>query len=140
MFIRPTLKTDFEIFKPSREDRLEAYAAGHKPAFPDASECVTLWGNGVPLAIGGNVENQCWFVTSYHVHSLSLSDKKLFRKLILEYRDKVLEVYPMIWNFVWIGNKSHIRFLKTIGAEFHDEFTLDGQFQLFTIRRPNENM
>ncbi|MRT52228.1 DUF2833 domain-containing protein, partial [Xylella fastidiosa subsp. multiplex] len=33
------------------------------------------------------------------------------------------------------GNKSHIRFLKTIGAVFHNEFTADGQFQLFTISR-----
>lgn len=135
MFIRPTLESDFEIFKPSREDRLEAYAGGHKPTFPDASECVTLWGTGRPLAIGGNCGDQVWFVTSYHVAHLSREYKKLFRKAIMEYRDMVLEVYPVIWNYVWVGNKSHIRFLKTIGAEFHDEFTLDGQFQLFTIKR-----
>ncbi|MRU27461.1 phage protein Gp13 family protein, partial [Xylella fastidiosa] len=30
---------------------------------------------------------------------------------------------------------AHIRFLKTIGAVFHNEFTADGQFQLFTISR-----
>lgn len=135
MHIRPTFKTDIEIFKPSQDDRLEAYAAGHQPVFPDASECVTLWGNGVPLAIGGNVGSQCWFVTSYHVNQLSLEDKKLFRKLVMEYRDKMLKEYEVLWNYVWINNKSHIRFLKTIGAEFHNEFTLDGQFQLFTIRR-----
>lgn len=135
MFIRPTFKTDIDIFKPSREDRLEAYAAGHDASFPDASECVTLWGNGVPLAIGGNCGDQVWFVTSYHVAGLSTTDKRKFRKLIIEYRDKMLEQYETLWNYVWVGNKSHIRFLKTIGAEFHNEFTLDGQFQLFTIKR-----
>lgn len=135
MHIRPTLKTDIEIFKPSREDRLEAYAAGHDASFPDASECVTLWGNGVPLAIGGNCGDQVWFVTSYHVAGLSTKDKLIFRKLIIEYRDKMLEQYETLWNYVWVGNKSHIRFLKTIGAEFHNDFALDGQFQLFTIKR-----
>lgn len=135
MYIRPTLTTDIEIFKPSREDRLEAYAAGHDASFPDVSECVTLWGNGVPLAIGGNCGDQVWFVTSYHVAGLSIKDKRMFRKLIIEYRDKMLEQYEALWNYVWVGNKSHIRFLKTIGAEFHNDFALDGQFQLFTIKR-----
>lgn len=135
MHIRNTFKTDIEIFKPSREDRLEAYAAGHDASFPDASECVTLWGNGVPLAIGGNCGDQVWFVTSWHVQHLSPKDKRKFRKLIIEYRDKMLSTYDTLWNYVWIGNKTHIRFLKTIGAVFHEEYTLDGQFQLFTIRR-----
>lgn len=135
MYIRPTLATDIEIFKPSREDRLEAYAAGHDASFPDASECVTLWGDGRPLAIGGNCGDQVWFVTSYHVAGLSNEDKRMFRKLIIEYRDKMLEQYETLWNYVWVGNKSHIRFLKTIGAEFHNDFALDGQFQLFTIKR-----
>lgn len=136
LIIRPTKESDFERFTPSPEDIAEAHAYGIEPSFPPASECVTLLGNGVPLAIGGNVGSQCWFVTSYRVNHLSISDKKLFRKRTLEYRNKMLEAYPTLWNYVWIGNKSHVRFLKTIGAKFHDEFTHDGQFQLFTIRRP----
>lgn len=135
MYIRPSLQGDIEIFKASREDRLEAYAAGHDCSFPDVSECVTLWGNGVPLAIGGNCGDQVWFVTSYHVAHLSTKDKLKFRKLIVEYRDKMLEQYSVLWNYVWVGNKSHIRFLKTIGAKFHNEFTLNGNFQLFTITK-----
>ncbi|WEU68281.1 hypothetical protein TARRARE_35 [Escherichia phage vB_Ec_Tarrare] len=135
MYIRPTTEGDIKIFKPSREDRLEAFAAGHDATFPDASECVTLWGNGMPLAIGGNCENQVWFVTSYHVAHLTPREKMEFRKVIIEYRDKMLEQYETLWNYVWVGNKSHIRFLKTIGAEFHEVYGNDGQFQLFTIKK-----
>lgn len=135
MYIRHTTNTDIEIFKPSREDRLEAFAAGHDAKFPDASECVTLWGNGMPLAIGGNCGDQVWFVTSYHVQHLSSKDKLRFRKCIMEYRDKMLDEYSVIWNYVWINNKSHIRFLKSIGAEFHEVYGNDGQFQLFTIKK-----
>lgn len=135
MYIRPTLKGDFAIFMPSKEDRAEAYAAGHDATFPDASECVTMWGRGVPLAIGGNCGDQVWFVTSWIVtNRLTRVEKMEFRKLILEYRDTMLKQYPILWNYVWLGNKSHIRFLKSIGAVFHNEFTGDcKQFQLFTI-------
>lgn len=134
MIIRPTTERDFKLFVPSPEDIAEAHAYGIEPSFPPASECVTLLGNCVPLAIGGNIGSQCWFVTSAEVWQLSLKSRKEFRKLILEYRDTMLKQYPVIWNYVWLGNKSHIRFLKSIGAVFHNEFTGDSnQFQLFTI-------
>lgn len=135
MFIRQTKSTDFEVFTPAYHDILEAKAAGITPSFPDASECVTLDHGGFPLAIGGNVGSQCWFVTSDQVWRLNRPNKMRFRELIIEYRDKMLEQYDTLWNYVWIGNKSHIRFLKTIGAVFHDEYELDGQFQLFTITK-----
>lgn len=135
MFIRDTVSTDFEVFTPAYHDILEAKAAGITPSFPDASECVTLDLSGFPLAIGGNVEGQCWFVTSDQVWRLNKDNKRKFRKLILEYRDKMLSEYPVLWNYVWAGNTSHIRFLKTIGAVFHEEYTCDGQFQLFTITK-----
>ena len=135
MYIRKTNSNDFELFTPSHHDTLEAKAAGHEPAFPDASECVTLDHGGFPIAIGGNCGDQVWFVTSDHAWRLSRQRKVEFFKCIVEYRDKMLASYPVLWNYVWIGNKSHIRFLKAIGAVFEDTFTADGQFQLFTIRR-----
>lgn len=135
MIIRPTKSTDFEVFTPAHHDILEAKAAGIEPSFPDASECVTLSLYGFPLAIGGNCGGQCWFVTSDQVWRLSGKAKREFRKLIMEYRDKLLEKYDTLWNYVWVGNTSHIRFLKTIGAVFHEEYTRDGQFQLFTITK-----
>lgn len=135
MFIRNTVTDDFDKFTPAHHDILEAQAMGITPSFPPASECVTLDLGGFPLAIGGNCGDQCWFVTSDQVWRLSRSNKLKFRRLIIEYRDKMLERYDTLWNYVWIGNAPHIRFLKSIGAVFHEEYTRDGQFQLFTITK-----
>lgn len=135
MIIRQTVSDDFDKFTPAYHDILEAQAMGITPSFPPASECVTLDHGGFPLAIGGNCGDQCWFVTSDQVWRLNRKHKLDFRKLIIEYRDTMLERYDTLWNYVWIGNGPHIRFLKTIGAVFHDEFTCDGQFQLFTITK-----
>lgn len=135
MFIRNTVSDDFDKFTPAYHDILEAQAMGITPSFPPASECVTLDLGGFPLAIGGNCGDQCWFVTSDQVWRLNRKNKLKFRKLIIEYRDQMLERYDTLWNYVWIDNGPHIRFLKTIGAVFHNEYTQDGQFQLFTITK-----
>lgn len=135
MIIRPTTESDFKVFVPSHHDILEAEALGITPSFPPASECVTLSLYGFPLAIGGNVGDRCWLVTSDKVEKLSLKAKFKFRKMVIEYRDQMLEQYESLWNFVYIGNGPHIRFLKSIGAEFQEEYTCDGKFQLFIIRR-----
>lgn len=135
MFIRQTVSNDFDLFTPAYHDVLEAEALGITPSFPDASECVTLDHGGFPLAIGGNVGDQVWFITSDRAWRLSRTNKLKFRKAIMQYRDKMLEQYESIWNFVWVGNTPHIRFLKSIGAVFQNEYTQDGKFQLFIIRR-----
>ena len=135
MYIRKTNSNDFDLFTPAYHDVLEAQAMGIEPKFPDASECVTLDHGGFPLAIGGNCGDQVWFVTSDQVWRLNRALKVRFHRLICEYRDEMLKTYPVLWNFVWVGNTSHIRFLRSIGAVFHEEYTNDGQFQLFTIRR-----
>lgn len=135
MHIRQTTERDLEVFIPSHHDILEAHAMGIEPSFPPATECVTLSLGDLPLAIGGNCDGQCWFVTSTEALHLSRSDKLRFRELIMEHRDNLLEQYDILWNYVWVGNKPHIRFLKTIGATFHEEYLEGGQFQLFTIRR-----
>lgn len=136
MHIRHTFRSDIDSFSPHKDDLAEAAAYGHEPVFPeDLTGCVTLSHDGQPLAIGGNCGDQVWFVTSRHVEFLTREQRLEFRKCIIEYRDKMLDQYPVLWNFVWIGNKSHIRFLKTIGAVFNNTFTPDGKFQLFTIRR-----
>ena len=135
MYIRQTVTNDFDLFAPAHHDLLEAKALGIDPKFPDASECVTLDHGGFPLAIGGNCGDQVWFITSDQVWRLSSKLKVQFYMAICEYRDKMLKEYPVLWNYVWIGNGPHIRFLKSIGAEFQDDFVHNGQFQLFLIRR-----
>ncbi len=135
MYITKCLQSHVDRFEPSLEDKLEAEAMGVEPKVThDENTVAMLLGDSV-LALGGNQGDRVWFVTSNLVWNLSAPMKRDFRRLIIEYRDMMLNKYESIWNFVWVGNKSHIRFLKTIGAVFHNEFTVDGQFQLFTINR-----
>lgn len=135
MRIRQTTKRDLKSFIPAYHDILEAKALGIPPSFPEATECVSLVHNEEVLAIGGNHGDQCWFVTSEKTEGLSRVSKLRFRRVILEYRNWLLRRYPTLWNYVWVGNEPHIRFLKSIGAVFHEDYTHDGKFQLFTIRR-----
>lgn len=137
MYITKCLQIHADNFQPSIEDILEAEALGVEPkVIPDENTVAMLSDNAV-LAIGGNQGDRVWFLTSKYVPLFNLKERLEFRRLIIEYRNNMLSQYESIWNFVWVGNKSHIRFLKTIGAVFHNEYTGDGQFQLFTITRRN---
>lgn len=134
MHIVPTTERDLMFFKPASGDLLEAEAMGIDPQFPPIADCVTLKmvGCGLPLAIGGNYGTQVWFVTDEFVEGLSRDGKVAFRKAIVEYRDKMLaENGAPLWNRVFKGNTLHIKFLKSIGAVFHEDY--EGDFQLFTI-------
>lgn len=95
---------------------------------------------GEIFAYGGNQGDNVWFLTTRMTERLTPKGKKEFRKQIMEYRDQMLAQYPMLWNYVWEGNKSHIRFLKSIGAVFHDDkwtrSPVTGEvFNLFTISK-----
>ncbi|NBK20410.1 MAG: DUF2833 domain-containing protein [Spirochaetia bacterium] len=138
-------------FKPHHDDFMEALATGVNWR-TNLEEAVTAGGcvmiqpfdaeracEVFPMAIGGNMGDQVWFVTSADSAHWGIKTRMDFRKLIMEYRDKMLEIYPVLWNYVWVGNKSHYRFLKSIGAVFHEEYTespITGEkFQLFTITK-----
>lgn len=142
-----------EHFEPHHDDFMEALAAGvnWKKNLEDAvrtGEVVMIQPFDAdmgcqyfPMAFGGNIKDQVWFVTSSDSEHWTPSGKLRFHKLIVEHRDMLLETYPVLWNYVWIHNKSHMRFLKSIGAEFHEDYqespTTGERFQLFTIRRQN---
>lgn len=95
---------------------------------------------GEIYAYGGNQGDNVWFLTTRMTERLPPKGKREFRERIMEYRDKMLEDYPVLWNYVWEGNTSHIRFLKSIGAKFHDDkwtrSPVTGEvFILFTITK-----
>lgn len=143
MIIRQTMPIDVENFLPHEDDLAEAIAAGvnWKENLMGAlgEHTVSLVHNGWVVAIGGNQGDQCWFVTDRCVRYLTNGAKRDFRKAILDYRNKVLKEYPVLWNYVWVGNHNHIRFMESIGATFHQEFTesprTGERFQLFTITK-----
>lgn len=142
MLLQPALPNDVDLFVPHKDDIAEAKAAGI--SWEDnvrdavASGCfAVIHEAGDALALGGNQGDQCWFVTSWLIDCIDTRQRLAFRKVICEYRDKLLKDYPVLWNYVWVGNQNHMRFLRSIGATFHEEFTespLTGErFQLFTI-------
>lgn len=134
MYITETTERDIALFRPAKGDLLEAEAMGIDPKFPPIADCVTLktTGCGLPLAIGGNYGRQVWFVTDENVHNLTRHGKMDFKEAIIKYRNKMLkEQGAPLWNRVYKGNHFHIKFLKSIGAVFHDDY--EGDFQLFTI-------
>lgn len=151
MHLREATLKAVERFKPAHDDHLEALAAGinwkeNMKAAVINGNCVMIQPFGIerafesfPMAIGGNMGDQCWFVVSEQSKHWSYGTRKEFIRLIKEHRDELLKIYPVLWNYVWEDNKSHYRFLRAIGAVFHDEFTespITGErFQLFTIRR-----
>lgn len=141
MIIRKATTLDVEGFNPHFDDLEEALSAGvdWKACLLEAigEHTVALEFNDKVLAIGGNSGDQCWFVTDACIDELSKASRLAFRRAILEYRNKMLSTHKTLWNFIWVGNKNHIRFLKSIGAVFHEEYTespiTGDRFQLFTI-------
>lgn len=135
MILRKATKRDLEVFKPSQDDLAEAKAFNVPPELPDVTECLTIEYDNKPLAIGGNVVNRVWFVTSEDIDKLNYKDVKKFIKLIKTFRDTLLDLYPVLYNIVWGDNNSHIKFLRLIGADFHK---INDKFLLFTIEEKDK--
>lgn len=146
MYIRKATEQDVRSFEIAIDDINELMA--HDPrrdlksvllSHLTPSSVVLVDALGTVYAYGGNQGDNVWFLTSRLVSRLSKSEKREFGHHIASYRDLMLDQFPVLWNYVWSGNKSHIRFLKLLGAKFHDEWTTSPvtgeRFQLFTISK-----
>lgn len=145
MYIRKAKNRDLRMFEIAIDDINELMATDPRRDIKTVLEShrspssVVLIHNDSVLAYGGNQGDNVWFVTSRLTARLSRAEKREFGRKISAYRDLMLDRYGTIWNYVWSGNKSHIRFLKLLGAKFHDEWTVSPvtgeRFQLFTISK-----
>lgn len=146
MYIRKTTEQDVRSFEIAIDDINELMA--HDPrrdlesvllSHLTPSSVVLVDSLGTVYAYGGNQGDNVWFVTSRLVSRLSKAEKREFGLHIARYRDLMLDQFPVLWNYVWSGNKSHIRFLRLLGAKFHHEVTVSPvtgeRFQLFTISK-----
>lgn len=146
MYIRKATEQDVRSFEIAIDDINELMA--HDPrrdlesvllSHLTPSSVVLTNGVGEVFAYGGNQGDNVWFLTSGLVNKLRPKEKREFIKRISEYRDLMLDQYGTIWNYVWSDNKSHIKFLKLLGAKFHDDWTISPvtgeRFQLFTISK-----
>lgn len=149
MYIRKATEQDVRSFEIAIDDINELMA--HDPrrdlksvllSHLTPSSVVLTNGVGEVFAYGGNQGDNVWFLTSSLVSRLSKAEKREFGLHIARYRDLMLDQFPVLWNYVWIGNSSHIRFLKLLGAKFHDEWItspITGErFILFTISREDK--
>ncbi|QUR34632.1 internal (core) protein [Escherichia phage P762] len=146
MYIRKATEQDVLSFEIAIDDVNELMANDPrrdlKPVLMShltPSSVVLVDALGTVYAYGGNQGDNVWFVTSRLVSRLSKAEKREFGLHIARYRDLMLDQYGTIWNYVWSGNKSHIKFLKLLGAKFHDDWTISPvtgeHFQLFTISK-----
>lgn len=146
MYIRKATEQDVRSFEIATDDINELMA--HDPrrdlesvllSHLTPSSVVLVDALGTVYAYGGNQGDNVWFLTSSIVSRLSKAEKREFGLHISRYRDLMLDQFPVLWNYVWIGNSSHIRFLKLLGAKFHPEVTISPvtgeRFQLFTISK-----
>ena len=144
MYIRKATEQDGRSFEIAIDDINELMA--HDPrrdlesvllSHLTPSSVVLTDALGTVYAYGGNQGDNVWFLTSRLVSRLSKAEKREFGLHIARYRDLMLDQFPVLWNYVWSGNKSHIRFLRLLGAKFHHEVTVSPvtgeRFQLFTI-------
>lgn len=149
MYIRKATEQDVLSFEIAIDDINELMA--HDPrrdlksvllSHLTPSSVVLVDALGTVYAYGGNQGDNVWFVTSRLVSRLSKAEKREFGLHIARYRDLMLDQFPVLWNYVWIGNSSHIRFLKLLGAKIHDEWItspITGErFILFTISREDK--
>lgn len=146
MYIRKATEQDVRSFEIAIDDINELMA--HDPrrdlesvllSHLTPSSVVLTDALGAVYAYGGNQGDNVWFLTSRLVSRLSKAEKREFGLHIARYRDLMLDQFPVLWNYVWSGNKSHIRFLRLLGAKFHPEVTISPvtgeRFQLFTISK-----
>lgn len=146
MYIRKATEQDVRSFEIAIDDINELMA--HDPrrdlesvllSHLTPSSVVLTDALGTVYAYGGNQGDNVWFLTSRLVSRLSKDEKREFGLHIARYRDLMLDQFPVLWNYVWSGNKSHIRFLRLLGAKFHHEVTISPvtgeRFQLFTISK-----
>lgn len=146
MYIRKATEQDVRSFEIAIDDINELMA--HDPrrdlesvllSHLTPSSVVLTDALGTVYAYGGNQGDNVWFLTSRLVSRLSKDEKREFGLHIARYRDLMLDRFPVLWNYVWSGNKSHIRFLRLLGAKFHHEVTVSPvtgeRFQLFTISK-----
>lgn len=149
MYIRKATEQDVRSFEIAIDDINEL--AAHDPrrdlksvllSHLTPSSVVLTDALGTVYAYGGNQGDNVWFLTSSLVSRLSKAEKREFGLHIARYRDLMLDQFPVLWNYVWIGNSSHIRFLKLLGAKVHDEWItspITGErFILFTISREDK--
>lgn len=110
------------------------------PAADYADAQVLVDENNEVYAIGGvqshvtdGVQlNYVWMLCTGMVERHQMKFLRATKKLLDDY----LEKYTHLENFVWLGNEQHVKWLKWMGANFHDVVKVNNEdFQLFVFAK-----
>ena len=76
--------------------------------------------------------NYVWMLCTGMVERHQMKFLRAAKKLLADY----LEKYTHLENFVWLGNEQHVKWLKWMGANFHDVVKINNEdFQLFVFAK-----
>lgn len=128
----------FHTYRPS--DLLEVYHASGKPLsqweVDELKDTMCLYDEDTQLVfcIWGiekgdeSFSKVIWMLCTemVEVHPIS------FLRYCKKYLENLQNVYPLLWNYVWLGNELHVKWLKWMGATFGETTTINGEpFQYF---------
>ena len=110
---------------------------GHKfSEFPieDFSDSWVLRDSDKVYAIGGiQDEHIVWMMCTKAVEENPVK----FLRFIRGYYKETISKHKMLWNYALKDNELHIKWLKWLGATFHDEIELGGRTFVRFIFRQN---
>lgn len=88
-------------------------------------------------AIGGiDTEHVVWMMCTKAVEENPVK----FLRFIRGYYKETISKYNMLWNYALKDNELHIKWLKWLGATFHDEIDVQGRtFIRFIFRNRKED-
>jgi hypothetical protein len=115
-------------------------------SFSHSVFCFSIITDNEVLAMGGILRPQdllvkeaaIWFLTSQKLDKV----ERTFLRQCRNFIKTMLELYPVLYNYVDIRNKPAILWLKWIGAEFGEiiPFGVDNRmFQYFTFKKEEAN-
>lgn len=90
----------------------------------DTNEVYAIWGVSGDTAI--------WMLCTYRVEEHPIA----FLRFCKEYLKGLLDTNPYLFNYVWLGNDLHVKWLKWMGATFCDVVVINHEpFQYFYFKK-----
>lgn len=82
--------------------------------------------------IWGVEDKVIWMLCTYEVEMHPIG----FLRFCKEYLKGLLETHPFMYNYVWLGNELHVKWLKWMGVTFGETKTINGEpFQYFKFEK-----
>ena len=71
---------------------------------------------GTRYAIGGYSNGSVWMLTSEYVTTFKNKERSRFIAELLNNLNVALQRYPVLSNYIWVGNPMHIKLVRHMGA------------------------